>query len=64
MGFIDFAGKCFVVVGLANKKSVAFFVTRELLSLGAEVILVVRSEERRTNARKLFPQCHGVKPYP
>lgn len=57
MSFIDFTGKRIVVFGLANKKSVAFFITRELLACGAEVILVVRSEERRKTAVKLFPEC-------
>jgi len=57
MSFIDFTGKRFVVFGLANKKSVAFFITRELIANGADVILVVRSEERHKTATKLFPEC-------
>lgn len=59
MSFLQLAGKRIVVFGLANKKSVAFFVARELLEAGAEVIHVVRSEERRKNVHKLFPGCQA-----
>ena len=55
MSFLELAGKRYVVFGLANKKSVACAIARVLAAEGAEVIHVVRSEERRTNARKLFP---------
>ncbi len=55
MNFLGIEKKRFVVFGLANKKSVACVVARTLLAAGAEVIHVVRSEERRTTARKLFP---------
>ena len=55
MHFLDIENKRFVVFGLANKKSVACVVARTLLMAGAEVIHVVRSEERRATARKLFP---------
>ncbi len=57
MSFITFDNKRIAVFGLANKKSVAFFIARELIASGAEVIHVVRSEERKKTARKLFPQC-------
>lgn len=55
MSFLDIEGKKFVVFGLANKKSVACAIARTLIAEGAEVIHVVRSEERRTTAKKLFP---------
>ena len=55
MSFLDVAGKKYVVFGLANKKSVASAIARTLVAEGAELIHVVRSEERRTTARKLFP---------
>lgn len=55
MGFLNFTDKRFVVFGLANKKSVACVTARTLAAEGAEVILVVRTEERRATARKLFP---------
>lgn len=56
MSFLNFSQKRFVVFGLANKKSVAYFIARELLAAGAEVMHVVRSEERRATAKKLFPE--------
>jgi enoyl-[acyl-carrier protein] reductase I len=55
MSFLNLADKRFVVFGLANKKSVACVTARTLAEEGAEVILVVRTEERRATARKLFP---------
>lgn len=55
MSFLGVENKRFVVFGLANKKSVACGIARTLVEEGAEVIHVVRSEERVKNARKLFP---------
>ena len=55
MSFLKIEKKKFVVFGLANKKSVACAIARTLAEEGAEVIHVVRSEERAENARKLFP---------
>lgn len=55
MSFLKLENKAVVVFGLANKKSVAFFVAKELLAAGAQVIHVVRSEERKKTACKLFP---------
>jgi enoyl-[acyl-carrier protein] reductase I len=56
MSFLGVESKIFVVFGLANKKSVACAIGRTLVEEGAEVIHVVRSEERAKNARKLFPE--------
>lgn len=56
MGFLNIDKKRFVVFGLANKKSVACVIAKTLIAEGAEVIHVVRSEERRKTARKIFPQ--------
>ncbi len=55
MNFLNLENKQIVIFGLANKKSVAYFIARELLAAGARVIHVVRSEEREKTARKLFP---------
>jgi len=55
MSFLGVENKRYVVFGLANKKSVACAIGRILVDEGAEVIHVVRSEERAINARKLFP---------
>jgi len=48
-------GRRVVVFGVANKKSVAAFVAKTLLDVGAEVVLVVRSEKRREEVTRLFP---------
>lgn len=53
--FLQLAGKRIVVFGVANRKSVAFHVARELIAAEAEVILVVRSPERRDSVSKLLP---------
>lgn len=47
MDFLGLAGKRFVVTGVANKKSVAWHVHKQLRECGAEVIHVVRSPERK-----------------
>lgn len=57
MNFLNFQNKTFVVFGLANKKSVAAFIGRTLEEQGARVIHVVRTEERRQTAQKLFPNA-------
>lgn len=57
MSFLGLEDKRIVVFGLANKKSVAYFIARGLLAAGAEVIHVVRSKERQATAMKLFPDC-------
>ena len=53
-------GKKYLVFGVANKKSVAYFIAQSLISLGAEVILVVLNDEVKQKAEKLFP---GVSVY-
>jgi len=56
MDFLQLAGKTIVVFGLANKKSVASAIGRVLVEAGAQVIHVVRSEQRAETAAKLFPE--------
>jgi enoyl-[acyl-carrier protein] reductase I len=55
MDFLQLAGKRFIVFGLANKKSVACAIANTLAEAGAEVVYVVRSEERRRTAEKISP---------
>jgi enoyl-[acyl-carrier protein] reductase I len=57
MSFLGLRDKKIVVFGLANKKSVAAAIGRVLVEEGAQVIHVVRSEERAQAARQLFPAC-------
>lgn len=45
--FLQLAGKTFLVQGVANKKSVAWFIARTLEEQGARVVYAVRSEARK-----------------
>lgn len=56
MSFLRMEQKKFVIFGLANKKSIACAIGKNLVEAGAEVIHVVRSEERKKTAMKLFPE--------
>ena len=55
--FLQLAGKTIVVFGVANKKSVAWHIARVLREADAEVVFVVRSEQRRTSLAKLLPEA-------
>lgn len=57
MDYLNISGKTYVVFGLANKKSIAAVIASALIEQGADVILVVRSAQRKQTAEKLFPQC-------
>ena len=54
--FLDVAGKAYLVFGVANRKSVAWFVGRSLEEQGARVVYSVRSEAR---LRSLETQMAG-----
>nr|MDQ3333098.1 SDR family oxidoreductase [Planctomycetota bacterium] len=54
MDFLGLAGKTILVLGAANRKSVAWHVDRVLREAGANVIHSVRSEQRRESLRKLL----------
>ena len=45
--FLQLTGKTFVVFGVANRKSVAWFVAQSLEEQGARVLYSIRSEERK-----------------
>ncbi|MFV2067651.1 MAG: enoyl-ACP reductase [Pirellulales bacterium] len=55
--FLQLAGKRIVVVGVANRKSVAHHIGCQLEEVGAEVIYVVRSETRRDTLARRKPQA-------
>lgn len=55
MDFLQLKDKPILVVGVANRKSVAFHVGRVLAEAGARVIYSVRSAERRQQVAKLLP---------
>ena len=54
MSFLDLEGKRFLVMGVANRKSVAWAITQSLEKEGAEVIHSVRSVERLNSLQKLL----------
>lgn len=52
--FLQLAGKRVLVMGVANKKSVAYRIAVQLEAAGAEVVYAVRSESRRDSVSKLL----------
>ncbi|MEL6105949.1 MAG: SDR family oxidoreductase [Planctomycetota bacterium] len=52
--FLQFAGKHFLVMGVANKKSVAYAVAKLIEQSGGTVIYSVRSESRKVATAKLL----------
>lgn len=55
MDFLNLSGKNILVMGVANRKSVAWQSAKVLLDAGANVLFAVRSEERANTVRKLAP---------
>ncbi len=55
MSFLDLAGKNYLVFGVANRKSVAFFTARLLIEEGANVLLSVKSEDMLDQVSRLLP---------
>src|SRR5690606_33424631 len=51
--FLGLTGKTILVLGAANRKSVAWHIAKLLTDAGATVIHSVRSEQRRQTIRKL-----------
>jgi enoyl-[acyl-carrier protein] reductase I len=54
MDFLQLAGKTVLVFGVANKKSVAWHIGKTLEEVGATVVYIVRSPERRESVAKLM----------
>jgi enoyl-[acyl-carrier protein] reductase I len=54
MSFLNLQNKNILVMGVANRKSVAYLVGRSLREEGANVIYSVRSPQRRESVRKLL----------
>jgi enoyl-[acyl-carrier protein] reductase I len=55
MDFLDITGKTVLVLGVANKKSVAFAVGEVLSQAKANVIYSVQSAERKESVSKILP---------
>lgn len=56
MSLLNFEGKKYLITGVANKKSVAYFVAKNLLDLKAELYFTVLNEELKEKVSKLFPE--------
>lgn len=56
MDFLKIQDKNFLISGVANKKSVAYFTAKTLLENGAKVYFTVLNEEIKQKVQKLFPE--------
>jgi len=54
MSFLNIVNKTFLVMGVANRKSVAWHIAKGLEAEGARVVYSVRSEQRRQSLAKLL----------
>ncbi len=57
MSFLQLEGKTFLVVGVANRKSVAYHVAKSLIDEGARIVLAVRDGAAVAAVGKLFPEA-------
>jgi enoyl-[acyl-carrier protein] reductase I len=55
MNFLNISDKTFLITGVANKKSVAYFSAKTLVENGADVVFTVQSEDHKAKVAKLFP---------
>ena len=55
--FLQLAGKTILVLGVANRKSVAWHAAQVLKEAGADVVYAVRSEARRESVQKLVGEA-------
>jgi len=57
MSFLNLKGKVYLVVGFANRKSIAWSVSQSLMEEGARVLFSVRSEKRKNELLSLLPKA-------
>ncbi len=55
MSFLGLENRTFLVFGVANKKSVAYFVGQVLTEQKAQVVYVVQNAEKKEGVSRLFP---------
>lgn len=55
MSFLQLRDKTFLISGVANKKSVAYFSAKTLLEEGARCIFSIQKEEQRAQLEKILP---------
>lgn len=58
--FLQLQNKKFLVFGVANKKSVAYHITKNLLDCGARCVLVVLNDNIRQKVAKIFPEIDEI----
>lgn len=56
MSFLKLENKTFLITGVANKKSVAYFCAKLLLENNAEVIFTVMNADIKEKVEKLFQE--------
>lgn len=56
MSFLNLENKTFLITGVANKKSVAYFSAKTLADNGADLIFTVQNEDIKEKVSKLFPE--------
>ena len=54
--YLSLQGKKFLIVGVANRKSVAWHIADGLIKAGAELLLSVKDEKMAESVGKLFPE--------
>ncbi len=57
MSFLGFEDKVYLITGVANKKSVAYFSAKTIIDNGGKCIFTVQSEEHQKKLEKLFPEA-------
>lgn len=57
MDFLNVKDKTYVVSGVANKKSVAYFAAKMLKEFGANLVLTVQSDAHADKVQPLFPDA-------
>lgn len=53
---MNFSEKTYYIAGIANKKSVACFIAKDLKSRGANLILSAQNEQNLAQIKKIFPE--------
>jgi len=56
MDFLNLKDKYFLISGVANKKSVAYFSAKTLIENGAKCLFTVQHESQIESVKKLFPE--------
>tara|TARA_R110002072_G_scaffold64203_5_gene159681 strand:+ start:13137 stop:13952 length:816 start_codon:yes stop_codon:yes gene_type:complete len=63
LDLINVKDKIYVITGVANKKSVAYHVAKDIQGQGGDLILTVQTEQHLAKVRSLFPELEENKFY-